>query len=417
MNLHWINYLVQLATRSRKSSVGRRVAFQPLRVERLEDRLAPAVITVDDMGDTIAVDGKVTLREAIESINKGANENADVTADITAGGYGVNDTIKFNIPGAGVKTINLTDILEIKKAVTINAYTQGVAAGNTAAFGNPINATLLIVLKMDPGGDARAGLLITGNDSTVKGLVIQGFEFGIVINGNNNKVQGCFIGTDDVGNTSAGNGIGVLIDEGSNNLIGGPNKADRNLISGNTSFGVEIGEDDSDHNTLQGNYIGTKATGAAALANGHDGVLITGSSQNVIGGPEAEAPNLISGNGHNGVRITGTNASLNQVVHNRIGTNGLGTAEVQNGIHGVFITSGASFNIVGGADGTNTRNLISGNKEDGVRILGSTTLFNQVIGNYIGTDHLGATAVGIRGVCTCRTRQLSSAVLRRRIEM
>ena len=60
-----------------------------------------ATITVTDTGDTIAVDGLVTLREAITS----ANNNADVNADVVAvGAYGT-DTINFNITGAGVHTI------------------------------------------------------------------------------------------------------------------------------------------------------------------------------------------------------------------------------------------------------------------------------------------------------------------------
>src|SRR5262245_38025014 len=72
------------------------------RLEYLEDRLAPAVITVTGTGDDIAVDGLVTLREAITSANNNANVNSDVVA---SGTYGA-DTIQFNIPGAGVHTIS-----------------------------------------------------------------------------------------------------------------------------------------------------------------------------------------------------------------------------------------------------------------------------------------------------------------------
>lgn len=39
-----------------------------------------ATITVTGTGDTVAVDGAVTLREAITSINNGSNVNADVVA-------------------------------------------------------------------------------------------------------------------------------------------------------------------------------------------------------------------------------------------------------------------------------------------------------------------------------------------------
>lgn len=46
-----------------------------------------ATITVNSTGDAIAVNGVVTLREAITSINNGANVNADVVA---VGTYGTN---------------------------------------------------------------------------------------------------------------------------------------------------------------------------------------------------------------------------------------------------------------------------------------------------------------------------------------
>src|SRR5216684_1061562 len=81
-----------------------------------------ATITVTGTGDTIAVDGVVTLREAITSINNAANLNADVVA---VGAYGTSDTINFNISGAGVHTIALTAVLPaIVKPVTIDGYTQ-----------------------------------------------------------------------------------------------------------------------------------------------------------------------------------------------------------------------------------------------------------------------------------------------------
>src|SRR5262249_42750701 len=64
--------------------------FRP-EAELLEDRLAPAIITVTGTGDTIAVDGVVTLREAITAANTHA-----VSGDAPAGTEF--DTIKFNIP-------------------------------------------------------------------------------------------------------------------------------------------------------------------------------------------------------------------------------------------------------------------------------------------------------------------------------
>ena len=68
-------------------------------------RAEAATITVTGTGDGIVVDGVVTLREAIASINAGANVNADVVAVGTP--YGTGDLISFAIPGAGVHTIAL----------------------------------------------------------------------------------------------------------------------------------------------------------------------------------------------------------------------------------------------------------------------------------------------------------------------
>src|SRR5262249_16794937 len=78
-------------------------ALRP-RVEGLEDRLAPATFSVTNVNNG----GAGSLRAAIASANS------------TAGA----DTITFAIPGAGVKTINLTSALPtITQAVTIDGST------------------------------------------------------------------------------------------------------------------------------------------------------------------------------------------------------------------------------------------------------------------------------------------------------
>src|SRR5438046_606081 len=93
-----------------------------------------AVITVTGSGDTIAIDGLSTLREAITSINNQADVNADVTLN-RVGLYasqsgGTPDVINFDIPGAGVKTIGATGAEPtISKPMTINGSS---AAGSPA---------------------------------------------------------------------------------------------------------------------------------------------------------------------------------------------------------------------------------------------------------------------------------------------
>lgn len=77
-------------------------------IESLEGRRLFATITVTTVADDLTPgDTKVSLREAITAINAG-NDLGDAT--ITAqnpGTFGTNDTIHFNIAGAGVHTINV----------------------------------------------------------------------------------------------------------------------------------------------------------------------------------------------------------------------------------------------------------------------------------------------------------------------
>ena len=80
-----------------------------------------------------------------------------------------------------------------------------------------------------------------------------------------------------------------------------------NLISGENT-GVEVAADD---NVVQGNKIGTNAAGTAAVPN-IVGVSVVGGDDNQIGGPGDGEGNLLSGNERDGVE-------LNAVRHDRSG--------------------------------------------------------------------------------------------------
>src|SRR5258705_8539479 len=82
--------------------------------------------------------------------------------------------IGFNIPGAGVQTIEPQSLLPfITRTVTMDGYTRPGASPNTLA--NADNAVLLIELS---GGSPNAppyGLLFAANACTVRGLVVNRF--------------------------------------------------------------------------------------------------------------------------------------------------------------------------------------------------------------------------------------------------
>jgi hypothetical protein len=306
------------------------------RLLRLEDKLAPAVITVTGTGDAIAVDGLVTLREAITSANDNANVNADVVA---MGTYGT-DTIQFNILGSGVQTISPTSALPvIADPVTIDGYTQPRAAVNTDA--NGFNGTLLIELDGSNAGSA-SGLDITAGGSTVRGLVINRFHpastedvgNGILLMSNGNLIEGNFIGTDTSGSVALPNarfGISILTVSGntaSNNTIGGLTPDARNVISGNALDAVAIRafSGSADGNVIEGNSIGTQPNGIDPLGNGRGGVVISSSasaSNNIVGGTAPGAGNRIAFNADTGVFISNSGQVVgNSFLSNSIHDNG-----------------------------------------------------------------------------------------------
>jgi hypothetical protein len=362
-------------------------------LEALEDRLTPATITVTDVGDTIAVDGKVTLREAMISANANANVNADVVA---VGAYGA-DVIQFNIPGVGAHTIALIEWLPlITDPLTIDGYTQPGAAANNLAVGS--NAVLKIILSGN-GQAIGAGLTIATSNTTIKGLVVNNFsQDAIRVQANpawiDNKIQGNFIGTNDTGTAAVANGQdGVYLFNGvTGTLIGGWNPADRNVISGNGHNGVHMYGVNTSQNVVTGNLIGSDKTGTQPVPNQKNGVRIQFGSNNTIGGILTADRNLISGNTDSGILVEGEAAVGNKIFGNFIGTTVTGNAPLQNGWNGVS-SDNARFTLVGG-DQQGQGNVISGNGGSGVSMWGSTATGTRVEGNKIGLNTNGTSEVG-----------------------
>jgi hypothetical protein len=90
------------------------------------------------------------------------------------------DTIHFDIPGGGVKTIRPTAELPIiMQPVTINGYTQHGSKPNTAAVGT--NAVLHIQLDGRSNAESSDGLHIHAPHTVIRGLAIGHFREGIEV--------------------------------------------------------------------------------------------------------------------------------------------------------------------------------------------------------------------------------------------
>ncbi|HKS35570.1 MAG TPA: DUF6531 domain-containing protein, partial [Verrucomicrobiae bacterium] len=305
-------------------------------------------------------------------------------AILDANAAGGADLIDFNI-AAGALTIGLTNALpHITEAVTIDGTTQPGFAESP-----------IIELNGQSAGAGADGLRVAAVNCTVRGLVINRFAGdGIELtNASNSVIEGNIIGLNVAGTTDLGNALnGIFVTNSFNNVIGGINATQRNVISGNNQNGILVQGTNATDNVILGNYLGLNVSGSNVVANGVNGVFINGARSNRVGGLEAGARNVISGNSQNGVRIEGTNATATLLQGNFIGTDVSGALDRGNGVSGVYLLNSPT-NTIGGVTPA-ARNLISGNGQSGVRVEGATARGNVIYGNFIGTDLNGTMDLG-----------------------
>ncbi len=235
----------------------------------------------------------------------------------------------------------------------------------------------------------QPGVGITGN------VISANLANGVYLAGgtdNGTVVAGNEIGTDFAGMAARPNGnAGVMIDDSTGVIVGGTDFTKRNLISGNVANGVRITGASSTGNVVEGNWIGTDATGSAPLGNGVDGLLIVdGAHANTIGGPAQGAGNVISASGATGVHLA-LGATGNTLQGNLIGLNNTGQALVGHQVYGIFV-DGSPGNEIGGAGPA--ANYITGDTDVDVDVFGSGSSGNAVVGNFIGLDGTGESALG-----------------------
>jgi uncharacterized repeat protein (TIGR01451 family) len=331
------------------------------------------VFTVSNTNDS----GDGSLRKAIQDSNA-----AGATA-VTQ------NTIQFDIVATGVQTIALQSPLPVVSVPTvIDGTTQpGAQAG-----------TPLIQIDGTAAGAAADGIVLSGGNSAVRGLIISNFTGnGVHLEtAGTDTVSGNYIGVDPTAATIAANGgDGVLVDNVGQNVIGGTLSTDHNVISGNKGFGVDIKGGSAGTNLVEGNFIGTDLSGTKGLPNTGGGVQIENAPNNTVGGSVANARNVISGNSQLGIFISGLAATRNFVEQNFIGTDITGSKAVPNVAGGVEI-SGAPNNTVGGTI-TGEGNTISGNTGFGVEITGTGASGNILSGNNIGTNSSATLALGNTG--------------------
>ena len=252
-----------------------------------------------------------------------------------------------NCDASGVCTISPTENLPtVPAGTTIDGYTQPGAQVNTAEHGS--NAVIKVFLSgdTDPGS---IGLEFAGDNSVVRGLAIGGFQYGIRDPFNTgNKVLGMFIGTDASGLVAAPNERGISAFLDTNFQIGSADPADRNLVSGCSIVAADL-YGPQGALTVNG-LFGTDKTGLSALPNTTGIYATSGGVATMtVGGSEPGTLNVISGSLQNGVFIGLAAGSTFVIQGNLIGTDATGLNPLGNLYAGIRIaSSGTVTGIIGG---------------------------------------------------------------------
>ena len=269
-------------------------------------------------------------------------------------------------------------------------YVETDPTGNT--FADSVNASVPVTVV---GNSNHIGGTNPGDRNVLAG----GHGFGsstLTIAGTGNVVQGNYIGVSADGTSALQPGASVYAIDlsfqgaSSGTLIGGTAPGAGNVIYGAAyaiymRFGIDAA-------VIQGNFIGTDATGSYALGAGGYGIMIIGAKNTTIGG--VGAGNVISGYG-DAITTYNPEAEPGTVIQgNLIGTDSTGTHAIPNsgaGIHigspGVDLAQTPTQSMVGGLN-PGEGNTIAYNCGTGVRFDNGATFTRwPILRNSIHSNH------------------------------
>ena len=270
----------------------------------------------------------------------------------------------------------------------------GTDATGTIPVGNKQNGILvtdgasrnLIGGQATDGNDPTAGVfarppqgnLISGNGAN--GVLLTGGATQTLLCGN-------FVGTSVSGNSPLGNRLdGVaIVNASGNQLIGCTFQQDPfvfyNVLGGNGGNGLRI--TNSNDTTVQANFMGVAADNAGVVANGGDGLLVSGSSRNTQVGGVIPLGNVISGNNKNGIEVGGTASGFTSF--NTFAGIFAFAGAAPNRKDGILITSSGGNNLIRTC-------IVSGNLGNGIELGGNATGV-QVTETAVGTNTSIQTAI------------------------
>ena len=364
---------------------------------------AALLIQIDGSKATTAGGSGLVPFDDVGSVYRGLVFTGWTNPDITSGSSGSTASGAEGIEANGVQDYiegNFFGTDTTGKTAAPNRI--GVFADNGPGFGSTEGGNII------GGTTPQARNILSGNSNSGVLFLSTALEA---------QLQGNFIGLDITGtaivpNPTETNRSNVFDGAGLNGptvTIGGTLPGTGNFIAGNGT-NVDINDltngDQASDSIVQGNFIGTDATGAVGIASQGYGVsILNNPTYMLIGGTTPAARNVISGN-LAGVYVF-DNSFYNTVSGNYIGVDVTGTKAVPNLQQG-FITGATTSSEIAAGDTTiggsvaGAGNVISGNTMDGIQISGTslgpdgTDTSNQgnfILGNFIGSDATGKASI------------------------
>ncbi len=323
------------------------------------------------------------------------------------------DRITFDLPGSAPVVIQIGSRLPLVTSrsgtLVVNGFTQAGAQPNDAA--NLSNMVPGVVIRGNGAGAREYGLYITSGGNVVRGVAFTNLYRGVMLDGPNatgNRIVGNWFGYDGSGGTQSQGNYGVILNNGAHdNVVGGPDRADRNVLGGWRTT-VDVYGPGTDRNTIQGNLMCIRPAGGTAFC--YSGVDHNfGPKDNVIGGDEPGERNVIGPTMLQGIEIShgwdpnlpyGSDTSTtwqvngNRIIGNWVGfkADGSYSADYRSGYRA---SNGDNANAINCYDGTND-NVIARNYVasvfDGIQLMASNAQGNLVRGNVIGESPTGEAA-------------------------
>jgi CSLREA domain-containing protein len=248
-----------------------------------------------------------------------------------------------------------------------------------------------------------SGSIIGGTSPSARNVIASNGGFALILNdGSNTAVQGNYVGTNAAGTAAIGSlPTGIDVEQGTGVTIGGSASGAGNVIN-STGPGITIGGvcfNCANTTTVQGNLIGTDATGTVAFYALSFGIQMGQSINTTIGGSTPGAANVITARA-NGILIGGSPTGM-VIQGNKIGTDITGTMPLGNGNCG--IAAGDTTNGIIGGTAAGQGNIIAFNGFNGISIagfagdnttwaiLGNSIHDNARLGITLATSGCGAT--------------------------